>query len=125
MFLERDLVDMVLTIALEGITVSGKILKVKQPAQRKREVSWGKEPQGRNMSTETQKKGYIRAGDAVELAKTGQLGVQLGVLELASVLGLDITMDLIDITHIALGAVFTLDITDTLVHSRAAKSSHC
>ena len=67
----------------------------------------------------------IRAWDAVELSLTGQFGVQLRLLELVGVLGLDISMDLVDISHIALCSVFALDITDTLVDTRAAKSSHC
>jgi hypothetical protein len=62
--------------------------------------------------------------NAVELSLSRQLGVQFGLLEFASVLGLDIAMDLVDISHVALGAVFALDIADSLVDTRAAESSH-
>lgn len=33
-------------------------------------------------------------------------------------------MDLVNVSHVALGAVLALDIADTLVNSGAAKSSH-
>lgn len=33
-------------------------------------------------------------------------------------------MDLVDISHVALGAVFALDIADSLMDTRAAESSH-
>lgn len=66
----------------------------------------------------------LSALDTVELSLSRQLGIELGLLEFAGVLGLDIAMDLVDISHVALGAVFALDITDTLVDTRAAESSH-
>lgn len=59
----------------------------------------------------------VRAGDAVELSQTRQLWVELWLLELCGVLGLDVAVDLIDIAHVALGAILALDIANALVDS--------
>lgn len=71
-----------------------------------------------------QQKKNIRARNAVELALSWQFWVEFWLFELVGVLWLDIAVDLVNISHVTLGAVLALDIADTLMNSGAAKSSH-
>lgn len=68
------------------------------------------------------KKNHLRTLNTVVLAKTRQISVNLLVLLLVNVLGLQVISNLIEITSVSSGTLLTIVVTDTMMSSLAAKS---
>lgn len=67
-------------------------------------------------------KKHLRTLNTIVLAKTRQVGINLLMLLLINVLGLQVISNLIEITSVSSGTLLTIVITDTMMSSLAAKS---
>ena len=67
-------------------------------------------------------KNHLRTLNTVVLAKTRQIGINLLMLLLVNVLGLQVISNLIEITSVSSGTLLTIVITDTMMSSLATKS---